>query len=127
MSRYIAVWQDVAANHRFELESLLDCLDTLRIDLNDEENRKVSILSENCLAYRRMDEGDALVSINSLISSGGTAKVFYRVEESDFLEWFHSQSFEIHRDQALKHFSICTTNHIIDLIAFDEPKIIHVG
>lgn len=123
MSIYFAIWQDIVANHRFELNSLLDAEGKIRLELSNDENRKFTVISETCLSYRRLDEGDALVGIEDLIASAGTAKVFYRVEESDFLKWFHLQSDGIYKNRDLQHFSICTSNDIIDLITYDIPKI----
>jgi len=124
MSIYFAIWQDIAANHRFELNSLLDAEGKIRLELIDDMNRKFTIVSETCLSYRRIDEGDALVGIDDLVASAGTAKVFYRVEESEFLEWFHSQSDGIYKNRDIQHFSICTSNDIIDLITHDIPEIV---
>ncbi len=123
MSKYFAIWQDIVGNHRFELNSLLDAEGKVCLELNDDMNRKFTIVSENCLSYRRIDEGDALIGIDDLMASAGTAKVFYRVEESDFLQWFHMQSDGIYKNKNLQHFSICTSNDIIDLITCDIPKI----
>lgn len=122
MSRYFAIWQDIVADHRFELDSLLDA-EKIRLEVSDDINRKFTIVSETCLSYRRIDEGDALVGIDDLIAPAGTAKVFYRVEESDFLEWFHLQSDGVYENRDLQHFSICTSNDIVDLITYDTPKI----
>lgn len=123
MSRYLAIWQDTAADRRFELDSLSDRAGKLRIEISDETDQKFVITSESYLYYRRLDEGDALIAIGEIRDSAGLARVFYRVEKSGFLEWFDLQNHGIYKDRGLQHFAICTTNDIVDLITFDMPKI----
>lgn len=71
------------------------------------------------LTYRMMDEGDALEILSEL---GKGKKIgVYKVENSDFLQWFHRQSCGIRVDDDLTHYSIITLNDIIDVIAFSPP------
>ncbi len=92
MRDYVALWQDVAANRRFELDELRDGVAGLRLELSDDAGRKVVILFDSQLCYRRMDEGDDLTDITDLRKSAGLGKVFYEVRDSDFLAWFHERS-----------------------------------
>lgn len=123
MNDYVAIRQDVAADHRFECDRLVDSAGKLRIALSDDAGRKVLVQFDSYLSYRRMDEGDALITVEQLERSSSTAKVFYQVRESDFLAWFHAQSRGIYSDRSLQHFAIYTTNDIIDVIALEAPRI----
>lgn len=123
MSDYLAIWQDVAANRRFELDELRDSAGGLRLELSDDADRKVVILFDSHLSYRRIDEGDAFSTIANLVASAGTGKAFYEVQKSDFLAWFHEQSRGLYLDRSLQHFAIYTSNDMIDVIAFGPPSI----
>ena len=121
MTEYSAIWQNLAADRSFELDRLVDSAGELRVELSDNAGRKVVIRFDSHLCYRRMDEGDALNTIRDLAATAGTAKVFYRAQNSDFLDWFHVQSQGVYLDRALQHFAICTVHDIIDVIAFKTP------
>lgn len=121
MTEYVAIWQNLAAGRSFELDRLVDSVGELRIALSDDAGQKVVIRFDSHLCYRRMDEGDALDAVRDLAATAGTAKVFYRAEKSDFLDWFHAQSQGVYLGRALQHFAICTVHEIIDVIAFKTP------
>lgn len=123
MTEYLAVWQDVVADRSFELDRLIDGAGELRIDLSDNAGRKILVKFDSHLCYRRIDEGDALIIVEDLEASVGASKVFYKVENSEFMSWFHVQSREIYLGRALHHFAICTSNDIIDVIALGPPVI----
>lgn len=121
MTEYFATWQDIAADRSFELDRLVDSAGELRVELSDDAGQKIVIRFDSHLCYRRMDEGDALNTVRELAATVGTAKVFYRAQKSDFLDWFHVQSQGIYLERALQHFAICTIHDIIDVIAFKMP------
>lgn len=49
----------------------------------------------------------------------------YAVEKSSYLEWFHSVSYGIRKHNKIKHFSIITSNGVMDILSLDAPEVLH--
>lgn len=73
------------------------------------------------LAYKCMDEGDLLSLWKTFTLSGET--FIYRVLDSDFIKYFHEQSYNTHDAEDLKHFFIVTTDSCLDVISEYDPEI----
>ena len=123
MSHYLAQWQNLAADHRFELDRLIATAGELRLELTDEAGQALVVRFASPLGYRRLDEGDALTMLEQLAASGGTGKTFYEVENSDYLAWFHEQNRGLWKDRGLRHFTIATINDVIDVLALEPPTL----
>ena len=123
-NRYLPVLQEHAPERSFDLDRLLDESGVLEIALLREDGSKFKLLFPTYLAYRRLDEGDALGALKDAADSTKLGRSFYRVEESGFLDWFVAQG-GIHSRDPLVHFVIMTANDIIDVICYeDEPKVV---
>ncbi len=122
-NRYVPVLQEHAPERLFDLGRLLDEYGRLEIGLLREDGSKLKLLFPTYLAYRKLDEGNALQTLSDAGSMLGRS--FYRVKESDFLDWFIAQSRGIHVKDPLIHFVVMTINDIIDVICNeDEPQIV---
>ena len=121
MSHYLAQWQNLAAGHEFALERLIGTPAELRLELTDEADRVLVVRFDAPLAYRRLDEGDALTMLAQIAASGGNGKTFYEVKDSDFLAWFLEQNHGIWKNRGLRHFTITTMNDVIDVLALEPP------
>lgn len=122
--KFIPVFQQHVGNGQWDLEQLVDRSGTLELTLVDSTGRQMSVSFESYLAYRKIDEGDALLMLSEIRKTGGTAKYFYRVENSEFLKWFNNErcASEV-LDDSLIHFTIAAMNDIVDVLAFESPRI----
>lgn len=106
-----------------ELDEFSDRQGVIEIRLKDLRNNIIIFLFDNHLAYRKLDEGDALVALTQLRATAQLGLLLYEVRNSDFIEWFVAQGYGIRAADDLRHFSIVTLNDVIDVIAFDPPRI----
>ncbi len=93
-----------------------------------EENSLRHIVFDSHVSYRTIDEGylDFMkLTLNSL-SKTNFKKTLYEVSSSDYLAWFHEQSYGMFEDSNfnLRHFFISTDTICVDVIAYDLPKIL---
>jgi hypothetical protein len=121
MSRYIPVLQEMALPKPFELRALLDIDGLLELRLESEGGGKLRVRFDSYLAYRKLDEGDAMSILRDIQAGGVPGKSFYRVEESEFVAWFMAQCFSSRAHQPLTHFCILTVDDVIDILARDPP------
>jgi hypothetical protein len=126
MSRYSAILQAHASQAPFTLEQLLDKGGTLEILLSGRLGGALVVSFDSYLAYRKMDEGDAMVALSQVASVGLQGRSFYQVEESDYHAWFLAQSYGIHEASAIGHFAVHALNDVVDVLALEAPRISHV-
>ncbi len=128
MRRYVPVYQDEAAAGQFDLTQLLDSRGVLVITLESGEGKAVSFEFDSYLAYRKLDEGDALLTLSAIRLSGGTGKWFYRVEDSDFLSWFIAERCGLSEGHGVPvHYVFAALNDILDVISPEPPKVKWLG
>jgi len=108
-------WKDLVTPMTFV--GLSDFQGTLRIFLKDKLNRKGYLKFDGYLTFRKMNEGDAIRSLDlmkkkSLLSN---SVIFYK--KSKFLSWFLSESCGIYSTDKLSHCRILFDDDIIDVIS----------
>jgi hypothetical protein len=123
MNRYVPILQEHSKDAPLELEQLLDRGGTLILTMVDAHERRISLSFDSYMVYRKMDEGDALLTHVDLVKTGGTGKWFYRVEDSEFLAWFNKESCNVRANQNLVHYCIAALNDIVDVISLDAPVV----
>lgn len=123
-NRYVPVLQEHAPVELFEFDRLLDEYGVLVIHLTGASGCGLALSFDDYLVYRKLDDGDALAAIDECAGSAELGRSFYRVEGSDFLDWFVAQSHGVRAKDALIHLTVMTTNDIIDVICFAEPKVV---
>jgi hypothetical protein len=121
MNRYTPAFQDHAPEALADLRELVDRNGTLELLLESSSNKHVRVVFDAYLAYRKLDEGDAMLALEQLAASAKIARTFYRVEESDFIEWFSKQSHAVRDQQKLNHYAVVTHNDVVDVISLSEP------
>jgi hypothetical protein len=120
MSRYVPALQSYAPVDGAILELLEDRAGTLRLVL-DSRGTKIDVAFDGPLAYRRLDEGDDLVALESIQAPGLT---FYTVEESDFVSWFIERGHGIRATQTICHYVVVAVDDIIDVLSLDAPDVV---
>jgi hypothetical protein len=123
MNDYVPIFEEICGEVVFALERLVDQDGALLIELWGDDNRRLNVAFDSYVAYLKMDEGDAILMLGHMKRSGGTTKTFYRVENSEFMSWFHLQSCSVRSNQSLIHYAIGTVNDIVDVLALSPPQI----
>lgn len=103
-------------------EGIHDDYEGFRILLRENDRSPVlRIMFDAVRSYRKSDEGDLLRTIAS-INDPGRSSLFI-VDNSSWVEWFHEETYDIHKDRDIKHFAIYTPDDCIDVLSEFEPKV----
>lgn len=80
------------------------------------------VINFKSMAFRQMDEGDALTIPWDQVEGG---KQFFigTVQESAYVDWFIRQSYGIHIKEELTHYVLAFNNDIVDVIAYKPPTV----
>ncbi|HEY4076804.1 MAG TPA: hypothetical protein VGM26_07705 [Rhizomicrobium sp.] len=120
---FTPVAPEIFGDNRFAEERILDANGVLEIALEEEGGRRLTVSFNAYLAFRKMDEGDALVTLQDIEESSDLTTGLYAVADSEYLRWFHFESEAIHKGQALAHYCLTTVDSVIDVISFDPPMV----
>ena len=93
----------------------------LSIILTDDQDGGITCTFDAPLAYRKLDEGAALLILAEINMSGGLGSLLYVVEGSEFSDWFRKQSQGTRREN-YQHYCLATINSVIDVLANDPPS-----
>ncbi len=121
--KFIPILQEYVHDGHWQLEQLVDRGGTLVLTLMDDRGRRAKLSFDSYMAYRKLDEGDALLTLAAMRKTGGTAKYFYRVDESVFVAWFNKERCAEGSTQMLVHCAVAAENDIVDVIALDLPAV----
>lgn len=124
MNTYSKKFQEFSASGGYDLDELVDRKGVLEIRLVDEARRRLSITFDCYLAYRKLDEGDALVTLEEVSRRCELGKSFYVVDDSSFVDWFVSQTYEARSPDDLDHYAVHTINDVIDVISPAPPSLV---
>ena len=122
-SRYTALDADLFGDHRYAENYIVDENGVLTVVLEDESGKRLKISFDAYLAFRKIDEGDALHTLVDISKTSVLRTGLYLVEESEYLRWFHFESKSIHESQKLAHYCLSTVDSVIDVISFDPPNV----
>lgn len=70
-----------------ELNELSGRQGVVEVRLKDLHENLIVFSFDNHLAYRKLDEGDALVALAQLHATAQSGLLLYEVRNSDFIEW----------------------------------------
>jgi len=122
MSRYVPTDWPCFQGRSFDDWSLHDAGGVLEITLVDKLSKKVRVSFDDFIAYRKLDGGDALRTVDNVFKEGIRGGGGFIVENSHFLSWLVAESYQIRDAQTMKHFCIITVNSVIDILAFKDPN-----
>ena len=104
------------------LDRLTDDRDGLVLLLSEQQNGpQLQVLFDGYLSYRNTDEGDLLVTLVKLKDL--TPWPLFRVDNSAYLDWFHSESYGIHQGEPIQHFVIATPGDVVEVLTLGEPEL----
>lgn len=127
-------WEPIKGlSKNYYCESLIDTPDDgFQIRLFDNNNKKLQIsFPDSVEAYRSTDENFIYETLEYLETHYGKEFyenwTFFKVKNSEYLEWIKKQSGGIFEIYQLEHYCIWTVNCRIDIINNYDPKIIHIN
>lgn len=124
MKNFFKIWRPIdSIPSLLYCEGIHDDYEGFRILLTGENktDSMLRLLFESPRSYRNTDEGDLLRTISS-ISHPESATLFI-VEKSSWIEWFHEETYGIHKDKELVHYAIFTPNDCIEVLSEFEPLV----
>ena len=121
MNTYQPLVNDPRLERVFDLVSLCDAGGVLCFEFQCFGGEKLKISFDSYLAYRKMDEGDALLTLDEIASSNCSGRSIYLVRDSDFLRWFCEQAAGSRSCDGISHYAIHALNDIVDVLSIDPP------
>jgi len=122
-AKYIK-WEPLEAlPKRMYCEAMHNDYEGIRILLKgaEESSPILRIKFESVLAYRSIDEGCLQRTLDKIKDREITP--LYKVQNSDFLSWFHRESYDSYSDRELVHYAMFCQDEIIDVLSEFEPII----
>ncbi len=109
---------------KVSFKELKDHSDGVAIYLvSEKENSKVLKISfGEALSYRNTNES-YLLKVWDETPVEKLGKVFYKVSESSYIDFFNETSFEIYKDWAITHYAIYSSKDCIDVLSLKPPKV----
>jgi hypothetical protein len=115
---------------KYYVDSISDTLEGFTIQLSTENKHDGAVLvvfEISVDAYRSTDESYRLSTISDLSKRYGDSFygtwTFFKVSNSEYLQWLSTQSFEITDTLDFIHFAFVTGDSILDVICIYEPKV----
>ena len=121
--RYTLLEPEIFGTGRYAEDRIIDEGGVLDVFLEDEAGKRLRVSFNAYLAFRKMDEGDAIHTLADIDETAELGTRLYSVVDSEYLRWFHFESEAIHRSHKLTHYCLTTVDSVIDVISFDPPNV----
>lgn len=114
---------------KYYVESLSDKVNGFELLLSEANNSNILqvLFPDSVHAYRSSDESFRQTTLQYLDEQYGSEFysewTFFKVEDSEYMQWLVSQSYEILESELLTHFVFLASDSIVDVIAAYEPLI----
>lgn len=114
---------------KYDIDAILDTFDDLTIILSEynSENKVRIVIDGTSRAYRQSDETYRCNLISQLDKKYGGDfygnRTFFRVTDSEYLQWLSEQSSIISDHYGVQHYSILGINWVLDIAIPFEPKV----
>lgn len=121
-------WEPITnLSEKYQLDLIVDTYQEFRLILSSIEIREKKIqviFEESVSAYRSATKNAWLESsIHVFPEKDEINWTFFKVLNSRYLSWISENTCGIYPQEGYVHFSFITTNAVIDVLNFDEPKI----
>lgn len=127
MDMKFSKWQPNAeiGNKSYDIESITNDYNGLKITLVDEENVKIIIewegVIESWCCSREEARFKFIASEWQQIRKKYSNWSFFKVDESPYINWVYEEGGGFEEKESYIHFMIVTLNHVIDVISMSEP------
>lgn len=111
------------ASESLYCEAIYDDYEGLRLFLQgeNEEGGYLQVTFDSDMAYRKLDEGDFLLSEGDLPT--GQRSFFYIAKQSEFIDWFNKESCNTKSQLGIVEYLIVTGNDCISVLALSAPTL----
>lgn len=123
MNKLVPVEHPLFANAPCEVVMLVDKNGILTLQLEDEIGHQVEILFDDYIYYSKMDEGDALRSLELIQAESCVGHTLVLARNSDLMTWVAHESLGVRSVDQLQHYMILALNDVINVIAMSPPQI----
>ncbi len=106
------------------VQGIFDDLEGFRVIVKGNDNNDYTLkFDRHIIGYRHFDEGDRF---NSKYEFSCDIKYWslFKSYNSDFIDWLNTETFSPYDYGEVLHVILIAQNNIIDILAFDEPKIV---
>jgi hypothetical protein len=124
--RVTPIFQEHAHTWLYTLWKVVDEKGVLSVYIEGMDNAKFQVKFDTYIAYRKYDEGDGLLTLHFFRQHSALGRSFYRLYNSEFINWLKSESFETWSNERIAHYSIHTVDDIIDIISIDPPNLLKI-
>lgn len=106
------------------IEAVYDDYEGRRILLRGEDPTcaMLRVAFDNCLSYRNTDESYLLKLWHSN-EKEVAGKIFYTIENSSYIDFFHEMTLELYRNWEIKHYAIYTISDCVDILSIEPPTV----
>jgi hypothetical protein len=123
-------WEPIEGlGHNYYLDGLVDNIDELIVRLSSEQDQSlgVEVRFDSALCYRVSEESFRQDTIRQLhLKYGGdfyAQWAFFKVEESNYLDWISRESYEFSSYVGLTHYCLKGLESFVDIAASDAPVV----
>jgi len=132
MKEYWKRWNPIKLNKDMYKACYAQVIDIDGLEINLVFNATEDLLNikfvNTVLAYQNIDEGRRLKMLeylsNNYDSQFYAEWTLFEIENSSYLNWFHNESFGIHKDEGISHYMLLTENDVIDILSAYEPDVV---
>ena len=115
---------------KYYIDGVIDDFYGFKIKLTNRDNEKSKLIisfNESVWAYRSAEEGLRLLTMENLAQKYGanfyTEWTFFKVLNSDYLNWIFKESYNTAPGSNLMHFCVVAMDDILEIIADYEPEV----
>ncbi|MBB4823292.1 hypothetical protein HNO89_000512 [Sporosarcina luteola] len=111
-------------------DALIDNKEGITLEFSDEDHKKKIFVTfeHGVLSYRNTDEGSLLKRLDYLDQQYGTnfysECTLFKVEDSDYMDWFLDESLGIYERSQLEHYVFLTLNDVIEILTTYPPCVV---
>ena len=106
------------------VEAVHDDYEGFRVLLkgDSDQSSMLRVSFDNTLSYRNTDES-YLLKMWDGVSKDTLGKIFYIVEQSEYIDFFQKMTQQLYEDWEIKHYAIYTDTDCIEILSQNDPTV----
>ena len=123
-------WEPITGlTARYYVDGVVDTIDELIVRLVSDQDQSigVEVVFDSAWAYRLTNESFRLSLIYQLGLKYGedfyTKWAFFKVDESDYLDWLSRESYEFSESAEMTHYCLMGLESFVDIAASEDPVV----
>lgn len=123
MNKFAPVRNPALNDVPYDLASLADEKGVLALRLVGSGGDVVRMYFNGYVFYSKMDEGDALRTLEMLRQTSCIGFALVSAEGSELLDWFCRENYGVRSGMQLTHYILLAQNDLVNVISIGEPNI----